>query len=53
MYMVRTGFSVGTGRVEIDASGTLPDGMPFVDVAEFRAALPVEPWSTEFVSTVT
>ena len=53
MYMVRTGFSVGTGRVEIDASGTLPDGMPFADVAEFRAALLVEPWSTEFVSTVT
>ena len=27
--------------------------MPFADVAEFRAALLIEPWSTEFVSTVT
>ena len=37
----------------IDASGTLPDGTPFTQPAEFRRGLLGEPWASEFVATVT
>ena len=37
----------------IDASGALPDGVPFDGPAAFREALLREPWATEFATTVT
>ena len=39
-------------RAPIDASGTLPDGTPFTQPAEFRRGLLQEPWASEFVATV-
>ena len=43
----------GAASTPIDASGTLPDGAAFDGPASFRDALLREPWSTEFVSTIT
>ena len=37
----------------IDASGALPDGVPFDGPAAFRDALLGEPWAREFAATVT
>jgi hypothetical protein len=43
----------GTADTPIDSSGELPDGAAFDGPAAFRDALLQEPWSTEFVNTVT
>ena len=37
----------------IDASGALPDGIPFDGPSAFRDALLREPWASEFAATVT
>ena len=45
--------SEGAADTLIDASGELPDGAAFDGPAAFRDALLREPWSREFVGTVT
>ena len=43
----------GAADTLIDASGSLPDGAAFDGPASFRDALLREPWSNEFVRTIT
>ncbi|MCY4076831.1 MAG: DUF1592 domain-containing protein [Acidobacteria bacterium] len=43
----------GAAAAPIDASGALPDGVPFDGPAAFRDALLREPWAAEFAATVT
>ena len=43
----------GDAAAPIDASGALPDGVPFDGPSAFRDALLREPWASEFAATVT